>query len=82
MTFRDFMDASYALLAEEHTRITPFASLLDVAERIAPQQPKPSPARKQDTTARNEESMSILTAAMSGTKGKGPLMGARRKPRV
>ena len=80
MSFRDFMDASYALLAEEHTRVTPFASLLDVAERIAPK-PKATPARRQETKAANEESMNILTAAMSGTRGKGPLMGKKR-PRV
>ena len=79
MTLRDFMDASYALLAEEHQRIQPLTSLLDVAERLNPA-PAERPARKQETKASNEESYNILTAAMSGVKGKAPVQ--RRKPRV
>lgn len=82
MTFRDFMDASYALMAEERQRIDPLRSLLDISEQVVPR-PEPTPARKQASSADNEASLNVLTAAMSNVRGKAPLIGkGKRRPRV
>ena len=83
MSFRDFIDASYALQAEELQRIDPLRSLLDISERVTPRA-EPTPARRQATEASNAESLNILTAAMSNVKGQtAPMMGQKkRRPRV
>ena len=67
MSIPDFINASYALLAEEHQRVDPLADLMKVAHTINP--PEEGAAVVQtDVAARNEESLAMLSGMMRGVQ--------------
>ena len=76
MTFRDFLHASYALMAEEHQRINPLVDLLSVAERLTPKGARTETAPSQeDVAAKNQANLAALEAM-------GAAVGIKRlKPR-
>ncbi len=78
MTFRDFLDASYALLCEEHLRIQPLQDLAAVAGMIQPSdlQMEKVPKRA-EVKAQNESSMAALQSMLANV----PNSPTRRKPR-
>lgn len=67
MTSRRFLDASYALIAEEITRANPFAetpSLQSLFRKPAEEQQVERPRQ----AASNAQSMEILTAQLAGVQ--------------
>jgi len=78
MTLARFMDASYALLVEEHQRIDPLKDFLTVGEKILPDSvPSERAPAKAEVKARNEQSM----AALQGMLKQIPNSPLKRKPR-
>lgn len=74
MTLPDFLDASYALMAEEHQRINPFKDLLSVSSEFTP-----TPGREQVKTTvakQNQEGMEMLQGVLKNVQG-----APTRKPR-
>lgn len=67
MSFGDFLNASYALLAEEHQRINPFKDFLSLSSELAPS-PTTGPLVKTTVAARNDQSLSQLNQMMAGVK--------------
>jgi hypothetical protein len=67
MSLGDFLNASYALLAEEHQRINPFKDLLSLSAEIAPS-PTTEPLVKTTVAARNDQSLNQLNQMMAGVK--------------
>jgi hypothetical protein len=78
MLLADFMDATYALAVEDHTRINPLQGIEDAAERWMPaahrseRVPKPAEVKSQ-----NEQSMAALQAMLAPV----PNAPTKRKPR-
>lgn len=81
MTMPSFLDASYALIAEEIVRANPFADVPTVKDLFTPKaaQEKAEPAKQ---AASNAQSMEILTAMMADVQN-APVRGSqpRRGPR-
>jgi len=76
MSLKRFLEASYALMAEEHQRINPLVDLLSVAEKLNPTAAKVEKVpSKGEVSARNEASMKMLEAMTA------PLGKKRLKPR-
>jgi hypothetical protein len=67
MSLEDFLNASYALLAEEHQRINPYTDLLALSGDIAPS-PVHEPLVKTTVAARNDQSLNQLNQMMAGVK--------------
>ena len=65
MSIEDFLNASYALLAEEHQRINPFKDLLSLSSELAP---TPDPLVRTPVAARNDQSLNQLNQMMAGVK--------------
>lgn len=78
MTLPRFLQASYALMAEEHQRINPLVDLLSIAEKINPATAKlekvPS---EREVKQQNEDAMAALKARMASVAGISP----QKKPR-
>lgn len=81
MTFRRFLDASYAMIVEEITRANPYAEAPSLKDLFKPKAvvEKEAPARQAQS---NAQSMQILTAQLAGVQN-APVRGpqARRGPR-
>jgi hypothetical protein len=67
MSITDFINASYALLAEEHQRIDPLADLVRVAHTINPPE-EGSAVVQTDVAAKNEASLQMLSGMMKGVQ--------------
>lgn len=76
MSLGDFLDATYALLAENRS-VAELHDLFQQAEApAAPRQAAPGRGvARTEVAAQNQSSMQQLEAMMSGVKGKKPLMG-------
>lgn len=72
MSFPDFLDASYALLAEERQRIEPFKSLISIRDEVGKLEPRREGILRPTVAAQNDSNMALLNAAMSGVKPKRP----------
>ena len=76
MSLRRFLEASYALMAEERQRINPLLDLLSISESLTPSSAKvekiPS---KDDVAARNAANLKMLESMTA------PLGKRRLKPR-
>ena len=67
MSLEDFLNASYALLAEEHQRINPLMDFLSLSEQLAPS-PTTKPLVRTTVAARNDQSLQQLNQMMAGVK--------------
>ena len=77
MLLADFMDATYALAVEDHTRINPLQGIEDAAERWLPQSAKVERVPRQaDVKAQNKSSMDALNAMLAAVPN-----APTRKPR-
>jgi hypothetical protein len=78
MLLADFMDATYALAVEDHTRINPLQGIEDAAARWLPASAKVEHVPRQaDVKAQNESSMAALQAMLAPV----PNAPTKRKPR-
>jgi len=67
MSFEDFLNASYALLAEEHQRINPLKDLLSLSEQMEPT-PTDRPIVKTAAAAQNDQSLAVFQGMMKGVQ--------------
>lgn len=66
MTLPLFLNASYALLVEEHTRITPLTDFGSLGEKLMPADAKRERAPVQrEVKAQNEQSLAALQAMLA-----------------
>lgn len=72
MSFPDFLDASYALLAEERQRIEPFKTLLSVRDEVGKLEPRREGILKPTVAEQNDQNMQMLGSVMSGVRPKRP----------
>ena len=72
LTFRDFLDAAYALAGEEHQRINPFLDLVSAAGKIEQGRKVDVPAPSSSTAAQNEQSYNMIGQMLSGVQGRKP----------
>jgi hypothetical protein len=70
LTLPDFLDATYALAVEDHTRINPLQGVEAAAERWLPSEHKLVVVPKQaDVKTQNESSMAALQAMLAPVQG-------------
>jgi hypothetical protein len=78
MLLADFMDATYALAVEDHTRINPLQGVEDAAARWLPAAHRPERVPPQaEVKNQNEQSMAALQAMLAPV----PNAPTKRKPR-
>ncbi len=70
MLLADFMDATYALAVEDHTRINPLQGVEAAAERWLPAAHRTERVpKKAEVQAQNEASMTALQAMLAPVQG-------------
>jgi hypothetical protein len=78
LTFTDFLDATFALAVEDHTRINPLQSVEAAADRWMPEAHQRQVVPKQrEVKSQNEASMAALQAMLAPV----PNAPTKRKPR-
>lgn len=69
MTLPQFLDVSYALLAEEHQRIDPYKDLVSVRELLLPSgEAKESIPTVREVAAKNAAAVAELNSMMAGVQ--------------